>query len=141
MKTLTLILSLQLAALATWAGQEQPTPQPTALVQTVVNDEGEKLIATGTGNTLYVFDRDLNQAQPVCNATCAEVWPPYLISDDETKALQSPLGSIKRTNGQSQLTYEGRPVYTYAFDRHAADDKGDGLGGVWHYIEVEAKLK
>ena len=36
-----------------------------------------------------------------------------------------------------QLTYEGRPVYTYAFDRVKGDDHGDGIGGVWHYIEIE----
>jgi predicted lipoprotein with Yx(FWY)xxD motif len=107
------------------------------LTTVVVNDEGEHLVADSRGNTLYVFDMDKGQTTSACNAACAEVWPPYLLAADEVAALKAPLGSITRANGKAQLTYEGRPVYQYAFDRGAAADAGDGIGGVWHYIEIE----
>jgi predicted lipoprotein with Yx(FWY)xxD motif len=102
-----------------------------------VNDEGEHLLANSRGNTLYVLDVDLNQPSPKCNGACAEVWPPYLLSEEEVASVKAPLGVIARDNRKSQLTYNGRPVYSDAFDRGAAADAGDGIGGVWHYIEIE----
>jgi predicted lipoprotein with Yx(FWY)xxD motif len=112
-----------------------------SLVQTVTNDEGENLVADNSARTLYVFDMDQGRPQPACNGDCAEVWPPYLLNEAEAKALTAPLGSIARLNNKLQLTYNGRPVYTYAFDRHSADDQGDGVGGVWHYIELQKSAK
>ena len=139
MKTIVIMaLALQLTSLAK-ANGNGPTPTPAPKVElttVVVNDENENLVATFTGNTLYVFDLDQGKKVPACNADCAEVWPPYLVNVAEKAKLVAPLGTIARANGKLQLTYEGRPVYTYAFDRHAADDQGDGLGDVWHYIEL-----
>ena len=107
------------------------------LTSVSVNDEGENLLADSRGNTLYVFDMDQNQNVPVCNAKCAEVWPPYLLSADEAKNLQAPFAAVTRENKTIQLTYNKRPVYAYAYDRGPAADAGDGIGGVWHYIELE----
>jgi predicted lipoprotein with Yx(FWY)xxD motif len=78
----------------------------------------------------------MGKPNPVCTGDCAEIWPPYILSADEAKDLQAPLGSIERANKKIQLTYNDRPVYIYAFDRMAGDDMGDGIGNVWHYIDV-----
>ncbi|MDD4976094.1 MAG: hypothetical protein PHY93_17190 [Bacteriovorax sp.] len=107
------------------------------LTTQVQNDEQEKLLADSIGKTLYVFDLDAGSVTPKCTGDCAEVWPPYILSADETAHLQAPLGSIVRANKKAQLTYEGRPVYTYIFDRIVGDDHGDAIGGVWHYIELK----
>lgn len=123
---------LLLATSAAFAGDVKST-----LTTISINEEGQKLLADSRGNTLYVFDVDLNQATSKCNAACAEVWPPYLITAQEVAELKAPLATITRENGKAQLTYNGRPVYTYAFDRGVADDGGNGIGGVWHYIEVD----
>lgn len=109
----------------------------TTLTTISVNEEGEKLLADTKGNTLYVFDMDQGKKAPVCTAKCSEIWPPYIVTSDEAKALTAPYGTIARDNANVQLTYEGRPVYAYAFDRGAAADAGDGIGGVWHYIELK----
>ena len=132
MKTALMIV---LATIAFKAQAQVTTPE--LKVTTIsVNDEGEHLLADTRGNTLYVFDVDLKQTTSKCNAACAEVWPPYILTDEEAKAVKSPLGVVLRENQKPQLTYEGRPVYSYAFDRGAAADAGDGIGGVWHYIEI-----
>lgn len=115
------------------------TPAPTPVVElttVVVNDENERLLADSRGNTLYVFDVD-QAGKSACNATCAEIWPPYLITDEEAKSLKAPYGTVLRDNKKVQLTRDGRPLYTYALDRGYADDSGDGIGEVWHYIELE----
>jgi predicted lipoprotein with Yx(FWY)xxD motif len=78
----------------------------------------------------------MNKDKPTCVGDCAEQWPPYILTPEEAANLAAPLGSIVRVNNKVQLTYGGRPVYTFAFDRISGDDKGNGLGGVWHYIEL-----
>ncbi len=125
------LATLQAQAQVGNAGTTDP-----ALTTVSVNDEGEKLLADTRGNTLYVFDLDQNSNAPKCNEACAEVWPPYLLTEAEVANLAAPLGSVARANKKTQLTYEGRPVYTYAFDRGLSADAGDGIGGVWHYIEI-----
>lgn len=114
-------------------------PQPAPLTTTVTNEEGDMLVADSFSRTLYVFDLDQNKPAPVCAGDCAELWPPYILTPDEVTGLQAPLGSIARTNGKMQLTYDGRPVYTYAFDRKEGDDMGNGIGNVWHYISVDGE--
>ncbi len=109
---------------------QQALADTATLTQELKNDEGETLLTDNTGKSLYVFDLDQNKPEPACNADCAEVWPPYLINQADLAAIKAPFATIKRKNGKLQLTHEGRPVYTYAFDRHQADDKGDGVGGV-----------
>ena len=108
-----------------------------SLTTTVKNEESETLLADIYSRTLYVFDLDDGTNTSKCVADCAEVWPPYILNAAEATALQAPLGSIVRANKKVQLTYNGKPVYTYTFDRKIGDDQGDGVGGVWHYIQVQ----
>jgi predicted lipoprotein with Yx(FWY)xxD motif len=131
MRVFILICTL-FAGLQTMASAQSP-----ALTTTVVNDEKEALLADGFQRTLYTFDLDQGQKAPKCVADCAEVWPPYIITAAEAQSLKAPLGSIARTNGKLQLTYEGKPLYQYIFDRIQGDDKGDGIGDVWHYVELK----
>lgn len=108
------------------------------LVSVVVNAEGDSLLADSFSKTLYVFDPDVGNPNPVCVGDCAEVWPPYIVTAEEAATLlHGPLATVERANKKLQLTYNGRPVYTYIFDRKKGDDLGDGFGGVWHYLEVE----
>lgn len=96
---------------------------------TTVSVNGGGLVAADLqGRTLYVFDIDLGSPGSRCTATCAEVWPPYVLAAGQNAP------SIVRPDGQRQLTINGRPVYTYAFDSQIGDVKGDGLDGVWHII-------
>lgn len=128
---LGLMSSISMSAFAQYG---EPT---VALVSEVQNDEGEVLLADSLGKTLYVFDVDLGTPTSQCVGDCAEVWPPYIITAEEAQTLVSPLGSVARTNGKLQLTRDGRPLYTYIFDRAKGDELGEGIGGVWHYIEIE----
>ena len=134
----SLLMIILLTTLNTYA-QEQA--EPLELINTGTTKEGSSLLIDTKGNTLYVFDADLNTPGSVCNASCAELWPPYLITNTEARALTAPLGSIARDNKKVQLTHNGRPVYAYALDRGVADTTGDGIGNVWHIIEVKDEVK
>ncbi len=137
MKTTLLAGLLATQALTVIAlAADTPVMPVVSLITVATNDEGKKLLADSTGKTLYVFDKDKGSSS-ACNGDCAEVWPPYLVEAAEVPALKAPLGQIERANKKIQLTYQGRPVYNYAFDRGQGADAGDGIGGVWHYIEMK----
>lgn len=134
------LLSLSFMSPFSAAANEESPPVPPALTLEVTNQESETLLADSIGKTLYVFDIDLGQSSSRCQGECAEIWPPYLISQAESQNLQAPLGFILRPNRQVQLTFKGRPVYTYAFDRIRGDELGDGVGGVWHDIVIRESV-
>jgi predicted lipoprotein with Yx(FWY)xxD motif len=121
---------------AIWTGLaygDAPTPPP-PLTKVVAVSEAQLRLGDSMGKILYVFDVDQGKPLPACNGGCAEIWPPYLLTDSEVTQLKNPFASIKRQSQQQQLTFNGRPVYTYIFDRVSGDVLGDGLGGVWHVI-------
>jgi hypothetical protein len=49
------------------------------------------------------------------------------------------LGTITRSSGATQATYNGHPLYTYAADAAPGQASGNGInasGGVWHEVTV-----
>ena len=47
------------------------------------------------------------------------------------------LGTIKRSDGSIQATYDGHPLYTYVADTAPGQARGNGLnvnGGLWHEV-------
>jgi len=45
--------------------------------------------------------------------------------------------TIKRSDGTTQATFGGHPLYTYIGDKSPGQAKGNGLnaaGGVWHEV-------
>ena len=77
---------------------------------------------------------------------CLKFWPPVdLPSGTTTPAAvngipMAKLGTVKR-DGKLQVTYNGWPLYTFAGDTAAGQDKGDnvkGDGGTWLVIQSPA---
>ena len=134
--TTTLIwLATSVAAANPYPALSQPPQKPVALLKSVIV-QGQALLASSFAQTLYVFDPDQAAAKPSCAGTCAEKCPPLILSDAEGKTLRAPYAVVARDNGLNQVTYQGRPVYTFFLDRVPGDIKGDGLGGVWHIIKL-----
>jgi predicted lipoprotein with Yx(FWY)xxD motif len=53
------------------------------------------------------------------------------------------LATIKRSNGATQATYRGHPLYTYVGDTAPGQAKGNGInlsGGVWHEMTASGKV-
>jgi predicted lipoprotein with Yx(FWY)xxD motif len=77
-----------------------------------------KAIFNGRGFVLYAFTRDKRLS--ACYGTCANAWPPYFAPKGELRVgaglKRALLGTVRRRNGRSQVTYAGKPLYFYVGD-------------------------
>ncbi|MGI8419450.1 MAG: COG4315 family predicted lipoprotein [Candidatus Levyibacteriota bacterium] len=80
---------------------------------------------------LYTYDKD-SQDVSTCTGDCAKLWPPYLATGDVPSPLPEHLGTMKRDDGSTQYTWNGKPLYYYSKDKDKADVYGDGVDGLWH---------
>ena len=90
------------------------------------------VLTNAQGFTLYSFAPD-TAAKSMCNGACATSWPP--VSPATMAAVKSPFATIKRSDGATQLTFHGHPLYTFVGDKAPGQASGNGVnafGGLWH---------
>ena len=122
-----------------------PTPSAISTAATPVKRTGTviksaksefgMMLFDGTGQAIYLFDKE-QTTKPECYGACAEAWPPVLTKGSPTAASgakQDLLGTTKRTDGTTQVTYGDHPLYFYA---HEAKNEVkchniQGFGGLW----------
>jgi predicted lipoprotein with Yx(FWY)xxD motif len=95
---------------------------------------GVTVLTNAKGFTLYWFVPDTS-TKSNCNGSCATVWPPVAGPATAGAGVTGKLATIKRSDGSTQATYDGHPLYTYVGDSAPGQAKGNGLnlsGGVWH---------
>lgn len=103
-----------------------------------------QIIVDGAGLTLYGFTPD-EGGTPTCYDGCAQAWPPLLGEDPAAVAVgagldASLLTTAARTDGGSQLVYNGWPLYYFASDAAPGDTNGQGVGGNWFVIAPNGDL-
>lgn len=111
------------------------TTQAAALLKTATHPSHGTILVDAAGKALYTFDRDTTSTSS-CSGTCAQTWPPLLLpaggSTPTATGVTGTLGVSARTEGGSQITLNGKPLYRYAGDPNPGDVNGDGVGGNWH---------
>ena len=96
---------------------------------------GATVLTSSKGFTLYSFAPD-TPAKSDCNGTCAQNWPPVQ-GPATASGVKGTFGTIKRSDGSAQATFDGHPLYTFVGDTAPGQAKGNGLnaaGGLWHEI-------
>jgi predicted lipoprotein with Yx(FWY)xxD motif len=87
--------------------------------------------------TVYMFGADKGSASS-CTGKCAAAWPPVIGNPHAGgTAVSADLGTIKRTDGKTQVTYKGHPLYTFAKDEDEGDAYGQknvAFGAAWHVL-------
>jgi predicted lipoprotein with Yx(FWY)xxD motif len=97
------------------------------------NIGGATVLTSSKGFTLYSFALD-TPAKSNCNGTCAANWPP-VTGSVTAPGVKGTFGTIQRSDGSTQATFDGHPLYTFTADTSPGQAKGNGLnafGGVWH---------
>jgi len=113
-----------------------PAASGQAMVDAANNAQLGSLLVDGSGMTLYLFTKD-SPGTSVCYDKCATAWPPLLTSGTATAGSgvdDSKFGTTTRTDGTTQVTYNGWPLYYYEKDKQPGDTTGQGVGSVWYVI-------
>jgi predicted lipoprotein with Yx(FWY)xxD motif len=99
---------------------------------------GATVLTNAGGFTLYWFAPD-TATKSNCNGGCAKIWPPVKGPVTAGAGITGNLGTITRSDGTVQATYNGHPLYTYTADTAPGQASGNGVnasGGVWHEVAV-----
>ena len=118
------------------AAASSPASSGTALKTAKIG--GVTVLTSAGGFTLYWFAPD-TPAKSNCNGSCTTFWPPVKGPATSGQGVTGKLGTITRSDGTAQATYNGHPLYTYVGDTAPGQAKGNGLnasGGVWHEVTV-----
>jgi predicted lipoprotein with Yx(FWY)xxD motif len=119
-------------------GNAKPAPKTaTGTVSTRETKLG-RILVDANGRTLYLFEKDKG-ATSSCNGACASIWPPLTAGKAKagTRVTAAVLGTTKRSDGKTEITYAGHPLYTYAGDQKPGDVAGQGLdqfGAEWYVL-------
>jgi predicted lipoprotein with Yx(FWY)xxD motif len=97
---------------------------------------GVKVLTNAKGRTLYWFAPD-SATTSRCYGGCAAYWPPVLGKPAAGPGVTGTIGTITRSGGATQATYDGHPLYTYIGDGAPGQDSGNNInlnGGLWHDV-------
>ena len=97
---------------------------------------GLTVLTNAQGRTLYWFAPD-TATRSACYGTCAAYWPPVRGAATAGPGVTGSLGTITRSEGPVQATYDGHPLYTYVGDTAAGQANGNRLnlnGGLWYVV-------
>src|SRR5689334_8413461 len=94
----------------------------------VANSRLGKILVDSQGRTLYLFQKD-SGTKSACTGACATAWPPLTTTGKPTVgsgASASLIGTIARSGGAAQVTYNGHPLYLFVMDKKPGDTNGEG---------------
>ena len=97
---------------------------------------GVTVLTNANGRTLYRFAPD-TATRSACYGTCAAYWPPVRGAATAGPGVTGRLGTITRSDGPVQATYDGHPLYTYVGDTAKGQANGNRLnlnGGLWYEV-------
>ena len=104
-----------------------------------------KILVNGNSQTLYLFEKDKN-GKSACSGACATNWPPLLTKGTPKGSggvKSSLLGTTKRSDGTTQVTYNKHPLYRFVGDKgKRGATKGEGLdafGAEWYVVGTNGK--
>jgi predicted lipoprotein with Yx(FWY)xxD motif len=116
------------------------TAGPPAVVKTMNVSGVGNVLVNGQGQVLYTLTNGGTAVH--CNTSCLATWPPVTLPTGVTAATgTSGTGALglTTTNGPTQVTVGGQPVYTYAGDPGPGVASGENIvsfGGTWKVVKA-----
>lgn len=131
------IVLLTLAALALVVVSEAAGQSSKRVVKEMENTTLEHTVLTTLkGKTLYSLSVE-TKGKFTCTGTCLASWTPLLIPKGVKPKGPVKLGTVKRPNGKTQVTFKGLPLYSFNGDK-PGEANGEGIKdvGTWHAAKV-----
>ena len=120
-----------------------PANPPALTLEATTTDLGTFLVGAD-GLTTYYFAADATPGVSVCEGDCLVAWPPVNVPPGNTVAagegIPGVLGLITGTDGSTQVTYDGRPLYYWQGDSEAGQTTGHGVNDIWWVADVSGSL-
>jgi predicted lipoprotein with Yx(FWY)xxD motif len=132
-------------AAATAPAPATPKPARTGTQIVLGDSQFGSMLYDSRKQAIYIFEKDPTN-KTVCYGDCATAWPPVYTTGEPRAAKgvkQSLLGTVKRRDGRSQVTYAGHPLYFYV-------NEGPGEvrchnvflnGGTWWVVGPDGKRR
>lgn len=102
------------------------------------------ILVSASGMTLYMLTGD-SPTTSICTGACPPIWP-RLSTTGAPKAGSGVdaklLGTITRSDGTREVTYNGHPLYTFSKDTAAGQVNGEGInhfGGIWYVLNASGQ--
>src|SRR5438552_5749647 len=128
---MTVLLPCALAACGSaasgYGSGTAPSSQSGAATISVQASSLGRILVDGNGKTLYLFEADTS-TQSTCSGACAQAWPPLTTSgapEAAGGASVSLLGTTTRSDGTTQVTYSGHPLYSFVSDSKPGYTNGE----------------
>lgn len=94
---------------------------------------GKTVLTNTRGRTLYSLSAE-TKGRFICTGACASTWRPLVVPAGVKPTGPVKLGTIERPDGRTQVTFKGRPLYSFSGDSKAGAVNGEGIKdvGTWH---------
>lgn len=134
--------AIGLALVAAGCGGARPSSDGGPATLKLTSSKDGRFLVDQRGHSLYLFEKD-EGGESYCTGACAAVWPP--LETDSTPTASGgvdagALATIKRSDGDMQVTYHGHPLYYYAADASTpGKTKGEDInqfGAGWYLVKA-----
>jgi predicted lipoprotein with Yx(FWY)xxD motif len=100
---------------------------------------GKTVLTNNAGRTLYSLSVEKN-GRFVCTGACLGSWHPLVVPAGAKPTGPVSLATVERPDGRTQVTYKGRPLYSFSGDSKAGQANGEGFKdvGTWHAAALPA---
>ena len=134
-RRLTGLAALALVGLLAFsvAGGVGGTTPTKRVVKVGTLSDGTSVLANLRGRTLYSLSVE-KHGKFICTGGCLSIWHPLVVAKGVRPTGPVTLGTVKRPDGKTQVTYRGRPLYSFADDTKTGEANGEGFKdvGTWH---------
>jgi predicted lipoprotein with Yx(FWY)xxD motif len=142
----TLVCGVAVGGCGSAAATTAPMKSERGASVRVMSSRYGKVLFDGRSRALYLFTRERGTAGR-CYGACAKAWPPFL-TKGKPKAIRgasaSLLGTTRRRDGRTQVTYAGHPLYYYVGDTKAGQILCQGVtefGGTWWVVKPDGTAR
>jgi predicted lipoprotein with Yx(FWY)xxD motif len=132
------------------APETSPSTGPTGAGPTEIRAKETRfgrILVDGRDRTIYVSEKDNADFESTCTGPCLADWPPLFTNGQVTAGPgvnSAWLGTIGRSDGPTQVEYNGWPLYHSAKDTAPGDVKGQGAaayGSHWYVVDADRGKK
>jgi predicted lipoprotein with Yx(FWY)xxD motif len=127
------------------AGSPSPLPTSSGTSIKAANSRLGEILVDANGITVYLFLADSGTTSNCNSSGCVQNWPPVLTMGAPqagSGVSASLLGTTKRKDGTTEVTYAGHPLYYFIADKQPGQVTGQGIdafGAPWYVVSPSGK--